>query len=357
MIEAEIGTVAAFGADDIALPFHVAQLDTRGRAVRLGPMLDTLLARHAYPLVVERLLAEAITLAALMGSSLKFEGRFQLQTRTQGAVSMLVVDFTPPGDLRAYAQFDAERVAAAPKADSAALLGEGVLAFTIEQTVLGTRYQGIVPLEEQGLTQAALGYFTQSEQIPTALRLAVAEHHVPGHGRRWRAGGVLAQYLPTDTQGMRDREASTDREAPATPLKRPAENGETSREAETLAAKSAHPRRDTVSAQQDTDKNSYQDSSYQDSWREAEALVHTTEDIEMVDPELGLDRLLYRLFNQRGVSVQPPVALRDQCSCSPEKFATSLRGFTAQDLDGLAEEDGAFAITCEFCARAYRVTL
>ena len=88
-------------------------LDLRGRVVRLGPAVDEILSRHDYPAPVAKLLGEAIVLTVLLGSSLKFEGRFILQTQTDGPVRMLVVDFTTPGKVRACARFDAERVAAA----------------------------------------------------------------------------------------------------------------------------------------------------------------------------------------------------------------------------------------------------
>ncbi|MCA0407181.1 MAG: Hsp33 family molecular chaperone [Proteobacteria bacterium] len=317
--EVPIGSSAAFGADDIVLPFHVQALDTRGRAIRLGKQLDAILARHAYPAAVERLLAEAIALTALMGTSLKFDGRFQLQTRSEGPVNMLVVDFSTPSDIRAYARFDAEKLAAA--GDSAlpgALLGTGYLGFTIEQTKLNSRYQGIVELAGQGLEAAALQYFKQSEQIPSALKLAVAEEHHAGGVRRWRAGGVLAQFLPAAPERM---------------------------------------------AQSDLDPGDAPEGAVRhevaedDAWVEARSLVETTEAIELVDPTLGLDRLLYRLFNERGVVVNEPVAIVDACRCSEEKIRETLKQFPAEELADMREPDGQIAVGCEFCARQYRLSL
>ena len=92
--------------DDAILPFAVESLDLRGRVVRLGPTLDQILDGHDYPLPVAKLLAEAIALTVLLGSSLKFEGRFILQTQTDGPVRMLVIDFISPGRVRACARFD-----------------------------------------------------------------------------------------------------------------------------------------------------------------------------------------------------------------------------------------------------------
>lgn len=307
------------GADDIVLPFHVEPLDTRGRAIRLGRVLDEILARHRYPPQVERLLAEAITVTALMGASLKFDGRFQLQTRSDGPVTMLVVDFATPSSLRAYARFDAEAVAAlGPGATPAALLGAGHLGFTIEQGALATRYQGIVALEGQGFEAATLQYFRQSEQIPTALRLAVAEQQLAGGGRRWRAGGVLAQFLPAAPERMRQADFDPG-DAPAGTIRH--------------------------------------EVAEDDAWVEARALVETTEDIELVDPALGLDRLLVRLFNERGVRVLDPLPMHDQCRCSETRIRETLASFSAEDIAEMREADGLIGVTCEFCSRQYRIAL
>ena len=105
--------VSDAGRDDIALPFLVEPLSTRGRIVRLGPAIDAILKRHAYPEAIARLVGEAAALTVLLGSALKSEGSFQLQTKTDGAVSMLIVDFDAPSNLRALARFDAEKLARA----------------------------------------------------------------------------------------------------------------------------------------------------------------------------------------------------------------------------------------------------
>ncbi|MFZ3361800.1 MAG: Hsp33 family molecular chaperone HslO, partial [Xanthobacteraceae bacterium] len=166
------------GLDDTILPFAVKALDLRGRIVRLGLAVDTILTSHNYPAPVAKLLGEAIVLTVMLGSSLKFDGRFILQTQADGPVRMLVVDFTSPGNVRACARFDAERVAKAIAEGAATpgqLLGHGHLAMTIDQGPEMSRYQGLVPLEGCDLEQAAHEYFARSEQIPTRVRLAVAE--------------------------------------------------------------------------------------------------------------------------------------------------------------------------------------
>src|SRR5690606_17743476 len=173
-----------------------------GRIVQLGPLLDSILARHDYPEPVARLLAEACVVAVLLGASLKFEGKFILQTRTDGPVDLLVADFSTSGALRAYARFDGDRLetlAAAGESAPATLLGSGVLALTIDQGEHMQRYQGIVALDGTGIEDAARTYFRQSEQIPTEIRLEVAKLVRPGPGggrEEWRAGGLLAQFVP-----------------------------------------------------------------------------------------------------------------------------------------------------------------
>ena len=158
------------------MPFAVEPLDARGRVVRLGPLVDTILTRHDYPAPVSRLVGEVVVLAVLLGTSLKFEGRFQLQTKTDGAVDMLVVDFDAPDKVRAYARFDADRLAALPAdATPATLLGRGHLALTIDQGADMARYQGIVALEGQSIEEAAHQYFRQSEQIPTRCLLYTSD--------------------------------------------------------------------------------------------------------------------------------------------------------------------------------------
>src|SRR3982075_1736311 len=195
--ETSVRAPSAVPVDDAVLPFEVASLDLRGRLTRLGPALDDVLTRHDYPPAVGKLLGEAIVLTTLLGSSLKFDGRFILQTQTDGPVSFLIVDFQAPDRLRAYARFDARRLE--DGLDSGALLGHGHLAMTIDQGGDMNRYQGLVALEGGNLEDAAHEYFLRSEQIPTRVRLAVAEEFRAasrGPSHRWRAGGLLLQFVP-----------------------------------------------------------------------------------------------------------------------------------------------------------------
>src|SRR6476660_4175919 len=200
---------AKTSADDTVQPFDVSALDLRGRVVRLGSAVDEILAPHNYPPPVAKLLGEAVALAVLLGSALKIEGRFIMQTQTDGPVRMLVVDFRSPGLIRACARFDAARVAGAieaGKATAGALLGHGHLAMTIDQGSDTSRYQGLVALDGGSLEDAAHEYFKSSEQIPTRVRLAVAEELRAGSGgasHSWRAGGIMLQFQPKSPERAR----------------------------------------------------------------------------------------------------------------------------------------------------------
>jgi molecular chaperone Hsp33 len=294
---------------DGILPFAVETLHVRGRVIRLGTALDTLIRRQNWPDPVARVVGEAAALAGLLGSSLKGQGRFQLQTRSNGPVSMVVIDLDLMGNkpsigFRATAHFDKNRLeeaASKGQRQVAALLGEGHLALTIEQGSAANRYQGIVSLDGQGLEEAAHGYFVQSEQIPTRVRLAVGEICEAGRAPYYRAGGMLVQFLP----GGR-----------------------------ALDAKEA-----------------------EECWTEASALTATLADHELVDPAIASETLLWRLFHEagagEGIRIFAPLNVEERCRCSRERVLGMIRSFSEKDRSGLAADDGTLAITCEFCGRIY----
>jgi len=307
---------SAVPVDDTVIPFEVNALDLRGRLTRLGPALDELLTRHDYPPPVGKLLGEAIVLTTLLGSSLKFEGRFILQTQTDGAVSFLIVDFQAPDRLRAYARYDKRRLA--PGAGSGTLLGKGHLAMTIDQGADMNRYQGLVALDGGGLEAAAHEYFLRSEQIPTRVRIAVGEEWRGGEGgrHRWRAGGLLMQFLP---------------KAP-----------ERARQADLHPGDAPEGTAPHVVAEDDA-------------WVEGQSLISTVEDVELIDPELSGERLLYRLFHERGVRVFKPLPLQARCSCSRGAVSAMLKSFAPKDRAEMVK-DGKVVVTCEFCSSVYEFT-
>jgi len=293
--------------DDLILPFQADQADVFGRLVKLGPVVDTILSRHDYPEPVSRLLGEAVALTALLGAALKFEGKFILQASTDGPVDLLVADYQVPGQLRGYARFSAERVAELEDGDHdlSELLGQGHLAMTIDRGADTERYQGVVPLEGESLTEAADTYFRQSEQLPTFIRLAVAKHYRGGQGGErgwtWRAGGLLVQKLTS-------------------------EGGHGGAG-------------DTALAEED--------------WMRAKLLAETVEDHELLDPLLPADRLLYRLFHEEQVRAYRAVPLETYCSCSRDRVEELLKRFSSEDLKDMVV-DGEVWVTCEFCNSRYR---
>lgn len=310
---------SATAIDDQITPFEVASLDLRGRVVRLGPLVDDILSRHDYPQPVAKLLGEAIALTVLLGSSLKFEGRLILQTQSDGPVRMLVVDYTTPDKIRACARFDKNRLAdaiAAGQTASGQLLGHGHLAMTIDQGADTNRYQGLVALAGGSLEDVAHEYFLRSEQIPTRVRLAVAEELRAAEGgasHRWRAGGILLQFLPRSTERMRTADLDPgDAPEGVTPQ---------------------------VVAEDDA-------------WIEGRSLVETVEDIELIDPALSSERLIFRLFHERGVRVFDPMDVKAECSCSRPTVEAMLKSFSQDDRDHMVE-NGVISVTCEFCSSHY----
>ena len=309
--EAAVRTVSDAARDDIVTPYTVEPLSTRGRIVRLGPSIDAILKRHAYPAPIARYVGEAAALAVLLGSALKIDGGFQLQTKSDGVLSMLVVDFDAPSNLRALARFDAAKLEAAIKSGfKGDLLGFGHLAFTIDPGGDMARYQGVVPLDGQGLESAAHEYFKRSEQIPTLVRLAVGQT-VTAAGSQWRAGGLIAQFLPDSPERRRHVDLAPG-DAPA-----------------------------GVIVEADVED---------DSWTEARAHAATTEDHELIDPTLSAERLLYRLFHERGVRVFAPVELVEACRCSSERIDAMLQSFSPLERRDMIGDDGMIEVTCEFCS-------
>ena len=257
-------------------------------------------------------------LAVLLGSSLKFEGRFILQTQTDGPVRMLVVDFRTPGTVRACARFDEARVAGAieaGKATAGALLGHGHLAMTIDQGADTSRYQGLVALDGGSLEDAAHEYFQELRADPDA-RAARGRRGIVARarGHRWRAGGILLQFLPKAPERARVADLDPGDAPEGTPTACVAED---------------------------------------DAWVEGRSLIETVEDLELIDPALSSERLVYRLFHERGVRVFKSVPVVAQCSCSRDSVEAMLRSFSQDDRDHMVE-NGKISVTCEFCSANYQ---
>jgi molecular chaperone Hsp33 len=287
---------------DRALGFAIPGRSARGRLVRLGPTLDRVLRAHAYPAPIERLLAEALTLTALIGSTLKDEGaQLTMQTRAEaGVVRLLACDYRD-GEVRGYIDFDADALSAAPSEPNARDLFDsaGWLAITFDLAATGERYQGIVPLDGESLADAAQSYFIQSEQIPTLVRLGLAK----GADGRCVAGGMLLQHLP---------------------------EGEIGRER--LHVRLDHPE-----------------------WDHVAALGQTVEADELADPQLPLETLLWRLFNEDEVRLLGDMAITRGCRCDGAYIASVIAKFSAEDRAEMADVDGIIQVDCHFCAQQFRV--
>ena len=286
--------------DDIVAAFQIAEQPVRGRIVRMGAMVDDILTRHDYPEPVAELLGEAVALAALVGSSLKFEGRLILQAQGDGPVAYVVADYDTSGALRGYCRFDAEKVAAVStgfaRPGAKTLLGGGVFVMTVDQGADMERYQGITPIEGETLALCAEHYFAQSEQTPTRVRLAVGRAPA-AQGRSWRAGGLLLQNIAEDEARGSTRET----------------------------------------------------------WETAQALFETLGEDELIDADLPPQRLLYRLFHEEGVRLFEPQVLRAFCRCSVERIETVIGSFSPQERAEMVEADGKIRVTCEYCSRTYEL--
>ena len=290
---------------DRALGFTLPGRHARGRFARLGPVLDLVLSAHDYPPAIERLLAEALTLAALIGSTLKDAGgQLTMQAQTRAApVTLMVCDYKG-GELRGYVQFDDEAVAAlGDEARLGALFaGEGYLAITFDQVLTGERYQGIVPLDGDTLAEAAESYFAQSEQIPTLVRIGLTRL---ASGERV-AGGLLLQHLPEGEDG-RDR----------------------------IHTRLDHPE-----------------------WDHVAALGGTMGVDELADPRVSLETLVWRLFNEEEeVRVLSDRALSRGCRCSVAHYERVIAQFPAEERREMADDNGIIIVDCAFCARKFDLAL
>ncbi len=286
---------------DFIQPFQVDTLGIRGRLARLGHGLQAALAAHGYPAVVNGLLAETVTLAATLASTLKFDGVFTLQTHGDGPVGTLLADVTSKGGFRAYARVDRARLADAAAAAGARvprLLGAGHLAFTVDQGPDTDRYQGITELAGATLAECAQAYFRQSEQLQTAIASAASAPE-NGAGDATRAAALMIQRLPA-AGGRGDGDAEAD----------------------------------------------------DDAWRRAVALASSVTPGELLDPALPANDILYRLFHQEGVRVFRTKPLFHSCRCSRDKVVVTLGSFAEDDIRDMAE-NGRLTVTCEFCKTDY----
>ena len=293
-------TVSPAPVDDLAAAFQIEGWPVRGRLVRLGEAIHEVLSAHAYPEPVAALLGEACALAALVGSSLKVEGKLIVQAQGDGPVRYVVADYDTSGALRGFCRYDADEVAAVSEGfarpGAKTLLGKGVFIMTLDRGPDFERTQGITPIEGESLSLCAEHYFEQSEQVPTKVRLAVGEVSTDS-GMAWRAGGAMIQVIASD-----DARGSTE-----------------------------------------------------EVWERTRALFATLGDDELIDPTIMPETLLFRLFHEDGVRLEDARALRAECRCSRDRIVTTLGSFSPEDRAEMVEDDGLIRVTCEYCSATYEL--
>lgn len=289
---------------DTCASFHIDNGAFMGRIVRLEETLNVILGKHCYPKPVSAVVAESTALGALLASALKYEGLFTLQTQSNGPVSMIVVDITSDGTIRACAKFDEEHLKKAQELRKTEgmiepaphLMGEGHLAFTVDQGAGTDLYQGIVDLQGKNLTECALRYFKQSEQIETYLKLFL---HVPADDNDdWKAAGVMLQKLPSTGGKI---ETGTDLD---------------------------------------------------EAWNEAVTFMQSLREEEVFNPALSNEDILHRLYHSNSLTITRTKEYRFGCRCSREKLLNTLSSFKPEDIESLSEKN-QIAATCSFCSEKY----
>ena len=300
--------------DDSVLPFQLERSGMRGRAARLGPVLEHILSRHDYPVAVSAMVAELTALTALIGQTIKLRWKLSLQVRGNGAIRTIATDYYAPeteggpARMRAWASFDADRLhEGLPGFDQ---LGQGYFAVLIDQGEGTTPYQGLTPLAGGSLATCAQTYFEQSEQLPTRFELTVGRARLPGqHQEHWRAGGIMLQTLPAGSH--------------AGP-----EGGD---------LQSA----DILQGAQSED------------WNRATTLMATVEAVELVDQALPLPNLVFRLFHEEEPAAFAAQPLVFGCSCNAERVRSTLSIYSAKDIGHMTNEDGIVTADCQFCGAHY----
>lgn len=286
---------------DKLLGFTLPDRNCRGRAVRLGPVLEEILAAHDYPVALTHCLSEALVLTALMGSLLKDEGdQLTMQAQSEGGLANLLVCDYRDGALRGYIQHDPERTAdIGASASLPTLFGTGHLAITFDIAKTGKRYQGIVPLEGESLSAAVESYFAQSEQVPTLIRTAIrsgTEGSV--------AAGFLVQHLPDGEEGRKRLHARMD-----------------------------HPE-----------------------WEHAAIMAESLKHEELADPALSLEEMVWRLYHEEPeVRVMPGTSLHRGCRCTTQHYENVLSRFPKEERREMTNDDGIILVDCAFCSRQFAI--
>jgi molecular chaperone Hsp33 len=306
--------------DDTVLPFQLDASGIRGRVARLDGVLDQVLKQHAYPSVIEALVAETALLTALIGQAVKLRWKLSIQVRGKGPARLIATDYYGPTEdgeparIRAYASYDADRLDL--KADPFSQIGEGYFAVMIDQGEGMVPYQGFTPIAGKSLADCAQTYFAQSEQIPTRFQLAYGESAESGRPLHWRAGGIMLQHMPA-VGGVAAEQGSGE--------------GGLLTHADILGGAES------------------------DDWNRANLLLDTVETLEMIGPSVPPTDLLVRLFHEEGPRVFDAQTVRFGCSCSEDKVRNTMSIYSQKDIARMTTEAGVVTADCQFCGAHYEM--
>ncbi len=284
---------------DSILPFYINKNSVRGRLVRLGDEARKLLEKHNYPTLINGYLIEMMTVAAVLATDVKYKGIFTLQIIGKNSpVSLMVVDITSDGEFRACAKFkhaDIEKFTShneRPKPYE--LFGNGYMLFSADLEASEERYQAVVDLNGDTLSDCVQHFFRQSEQIATALMSFVNTKSTDIIG-----ASLLIQRMPDIGNPSLEK------------------------------------------IEDDADL-----------WFTNVSLLATLKKDEILDENLDSDKLLYRLFHECDLVCNQTKPLSFHCYCSRQRLEEVLSRFSQDDLAEMTV-DGKISAECDFCSEVY----
>ena len=278
--------------DNHIIPFQLGGNRVRGSIVRLGTAVSDIIKRHKYPQNIESLLADTLTITACLGSRMKHDGVFTIQAKGTGEVHTLFSDVTNNGFLRGYVGFNTDLTI--QDKDLISLMVSGHITFTLDQGKYSKRYQGIVALEDKSISKSAELYFNNSEQLET--KFVVFNNYdseCSSNEKLFPSGLIMLQKLPNKT----DMDEEENREV----------------------------------------------------WENSLNFLSTLKKEECLSVSLTSRDILFRLFNEVGVTVYDEIVIQDKCRCSKEKVELAIKNLNKDELNEIADEKGNIKVICEFC--------
>ena len=278
--------------DNHIIPFQLGGNRVRGSIVRLGTAVSDIIKRHKYPQNIESLLADTLTITACLGSRMKHDGVFTIQAKGTGEVHTLFSDVTNNGFLRGYVGFNPDL--SILQKDLISLMVSGHITFTLDQGKYSKRYQGIVALEDKSISKSAELYFNNSEQLETKF-VVFNNYDSEGSSKEklFSSGLIMLQKMPNKT----DMDEEENREV----------------------------------------------------WENSLNFLSTLKKEECLSVSLTSRDILFRLFNEVGVTVYDEIVIQDKCRCSKEKVELAIKNLNKDELNEIADEKGNIKVICEFC--------